>query len=219
MNTTNSINTVNPIKRINYNLDVFTLAAEDVDNRVSNFACCALDRANHNLSGSYQYDCDERQFFRSVFGVGGNCLPYTFLEIASRLGYSGVSDSEMREIRVLALLFAREIARGKNRQGTHNARSAKRAKMRDYRELVKKAAAVYAVTPKNATVDLRNCKPGDKLLTKHGMVLTYVGVQNCGPFPHEIEYPNGGHGSRTDEGFTFRNMRRETDQDVIAVLN
>ena len=32
-------------------------------------------------------------------------------------------------------------------------------------------------------VDLTKCKPGDKLRSKHGLILTYVGPNN-GDYPH-----------------------------------
>lgn len=68
-------------------------------------------------------------------------------------------------------------------------------------------------------VDLRTCKPGDKLRSTHGMILTYVG-----PLPendymdHEVRYPNGSRGTRTHDGFVFRNKRLPVDHDIAEIL-
>ena len=73
-------------------------------------------------------------------------------------------------------------------------------------------------------IDLRTCKPGDKLLTKHGSVLTYVCYDSDNPnvkdWPHIIRYPNGARGTRTHEGFCFKNIdkRLPSDEDVIEIL-
>ena len=71
------------------------------------------------------------------------------------------------------------------------------------------------------TVDLRQCKAGDKLLTKHGTILTYVGP-NDSPYPteypHLIMYPSGGFGSRTDNGQVFVQARRPEDEDIVEIL-
>lgn len=66
-------------------------------------------------------------------------------------------------------------------------------------------------------VDLTKCKPGDKLRSKHGLVLTYVG-RNTGDYPHTVQYPDGSGGTRTDDGFTYRTKRMETDHDIIEVI-
>jgi hypothetical protein len=68
-------------------------------------------------------------------------------------------------------------------------------------------------------VDLRNCKPGDKLLTVHGTILEYVG-----PLPeehfydHEVKYPDGSAGTRTHNGQVFRNKRMFEDEDIAEIL-
>jgi hypothetical protein len=69
-------------------------------------------------------------------------------------------------------------------------------------------------------VDLRTCKPGDKLLTVHGNILTYVGPNEHGGdlYPHLIRYPHGGFGSRTDDGHVYINDRRTEDEDIIEIL-
>ena len=66
-------------------------------------------------------------------------------------------------------------------------------------------------------VDLRTCKPGTRLLSKHGMVLTYVGPIH-GPYPHEVRYPDGSRGTRTDDGHAYRLNRKPEDHDIVEIL-
>jgi hypothetical protein len=74
------------------------------------------------------------------------------------------------------------------------------------------------------SIDLRTCKPGQNLKTKHGLIVTYVGP-SYGPtrsmYPHEIKYKNGGYGSRTDDGFVMANpeKRLEEDNDIVEILS
>ncbi len=65
------------------------------------------------------------------------------------------------------------------------------------------------------SVDLRTCKPGDKLLTKHGTILTYVGPTAC---PHLIKYPNGAFGTRSDNGQVVVHGRLPEDEDIVEIL-
>ena len=71
------------------------------------------------------------------------------------------------------------------------------------------------------TVDLRTCKLGDKLLTKHGTILEYF-WPNDSPhpteYPHLIKYPNGAFGTRTDNGQIFLQIRRPEDEDIVEIL-
>ena len=68
-------------------------------------------------------------------------------------------------------------------------------------------------------VDLRECKKGDKLVSKHGMILTYIGpLPESNYMDHEVKYPNGSFGSRTNDGFTFRKDRRDTDHDIVEII-
>ena len=70
-------------------------------------------------------------------------------------------------------------------------------------------------------VDLRNCKPGDKLKSKHGLILTYIR-----PLPeeyyydHVVEYPNGSKGTRIHDGHVYRNpdKRLPEDHDIVEIL-
>jgi hypothetical protein len=208
--------------RIKYNLDVFTEAAENLDINKNDLrhVCTELDRVSLQGENS-SIPCPERILFQSVYEVGGNNQPYVFECCYGRAGFELPSISERQKDRILAILFVREIARLKNRQGSHDARSKRRAEARAKKELEKVAAVEFAKVKssgENPAVDLRGCKPGDKLLTKHGMILTYVGLQSDPTYPHEVEYPMGGNGSRTNDGFAFAKIRLASDQDVIKVL-
>jgi hypothetical protein len=77
-------------------------------------------------------------------------------------------------------------------------------------------SSALAVTHGSA-LDLRTCKPGDKLLSIHGEILEYVGVIG-GDYPHEIRYSNGSRGTRLDNGWCFRKNRLPTDHDIAAIL-
>lgn len=74
------------------------------------------------------------------------------------------------------------------------------------------------------SVDLRDCKPGDKLISKHGLMLTYVRALPEGDYmDHEVKYPNispykGSMGTRTHEGFVFRRNRLEEDHDIVEIV-
>ena len=69
-------------------------------------------------------------------------------------------------------------------------------------------------------VDLRNCKKGDKLVSKHGLILTYVKpLSESDYMDHEVKYPNGSYGSRTHDGFVFRINRLPKDHDIIEIIS
>lgn len=68
-------------------------------------------------------------------------------------------------------------------------------------------------------VDLRTCKPGDKLLSCHGMILTYgkyIGETNV--YPHEVIYPNGSRGTRLDDGRAYRYKPLPSDHNIVEIL-
>lgn len=73
-------------------------------------------------------------------------------------------------------------------------------------------------------VDLRNCKKGDKLLSKHGIILEYVGPLPEGHYyDHEVKYPDdstfkGSMGTRTHDGHVFRKNRQPEDHDIVEIL-
>lgn len=74
-------------------------------------------------------------------------------------------------------------------------------------------------------VDLRNCKPGDKLVSKHGLVLEYVRPLPEGDYmDHEVRYPDeapykGSKGTRTHEGYVMRRKRLEEDHDIVRIVS
>lgn len=77
--------------------------------------------------------------------------------------------------------------------------------------------APAVVSSGGSALDLRTCKPGDKLRSIHGEILEYVGVIG-GDYPHQIRYANGARGTRLDNGWCFRKNRLPTDHDIEAIL-
>lgn len=68
-------------------------------------------------------------------------------------------------------------------------------------------------------VDLRTCKPGDKLVSKHGMILEYVSpLPPKDYYDHQVLYPDGSPGTRTHEGYVFRNNRLPGDHDIVEII-
>lgn len=70
----------------------------------------------------------------------------------------------------------------------------------------------------NTPIDLRTCKPGQKLRSCHGLILTYVRFDDKMPFCHIVMYPDGGYGSRSHDGQTYINNKMETDHDIVEIL-
>jgi hypothetical protein len=70
-------------------------------------------------------------------------------------------------------------------------------------------------------IDLSKCTKGQKLLSSHGETLTYVKpLPEDNYYDHLIEYSNGSSGSRTNEGYVYRNNRKpEFDDDIIEILD
>ncbi len=70
-------------------------------------------------------------------------------------------------------------------------------------------------------VDLRTCKTGDKLLSSLGEILIYIGPLIEGNYyDHEVKYNNGSRGTRTHDGFVYRNesSRLPTDHDIVKII-
>ncbi len=81
-------------------------------------------------------------------------------------------------------------------------------------------------------IDLRTCKPGDKLLSKRGLILTYLGASpyNNSNYPHLVEYPGDGdenddegyqkpsHGTRSDDGRVSVVRSLPTDHDIVEII-
>jgi hypothetical protein len=84
-----------------------------------------------------------------------------------------------------------------------------------------KEPEVEIVEIRSRMVDLRKCKPGDKLKSSHGLILTYVGPLPAGSYyDHDVRYPDGSAGTRMNDGFVFRNesKRLPADHDIVEIL-
>ena len=69
-------------------------------------------------------------------------------------------------------------------------------------------------------VDLNTCKAGDKLISSLGMELTYVKRLENSFYDHEVKYPDGSAGNRTNDGYVFRHKRMpEYDHDIVKVIH
>lgn len=65
--------------------------------------------------------------------------------------------------------------------------------------------------------NMNKCKKGDKLLSVHGTVLEYIGInERYEPYRHVVKYPNGSLGSRTDSGEVFVRNKMDTDEDILG---
>lgn len=71
---------------------------------------------------------------------------------------------------------------------------------------------------RHVSLDLRTCKKGDKLLSRHGMELEYVGPSNTEDYPHEVRYPDGSRGTRCDDGYVYRKNRMACDHDIFQIV-
>ena len=72
------------------------------------------------------------------------------------------------------------------------------------------------------TIDLRTCKFGDILISKHGTKLTYIKpLPDDDYMDHEVSYndPKLGNGTRTHDGFVFRKKRLESDEDIVEIIH
>jgi len=78
-------------------------------------------------------------------------------------------------------------------------------------------------------VDLRNCVKGDILISALGAKLEYVSPTQNGEYlehkvrylvdPNGKPYPKGCMGTRTHDGYVFRNKRiPETDHDIVEII-
>lgn len=69
--------------------------------------------------------------------------------------------------------------------------------------------------------NMKQCKPGDKLISCHGLILTYVGPSTSDRYPHKVKYPDeiyekNSYGTRTDEGYVFVVNRLPEDHDIVG---
>lgn len=76
-------------------------------------------------------------------------------------------------------------------------------------------------------VNLNTCEKGDILITSHGLKLEYVCKtpwKHYQYLDHVVKYPEGGfgegnYGTRTNDGFVFKNKRKlETDHDIVKII-
>lgn len=70
----------------------------------------------------------------------------------------------------------------------------------------------------NQTVDMSTCKPHDRLLTKHGKIVTYVEKMEGYPYPHSVVFSDGGCGNRCDNGKVFAHKSLPEDEDIVLIL-
>ena len=72
------------------------------------------------------------------------------------------------------------------------------------------------------TINLNNCSPGQKLKSSLGQILTYVGRTPEGNYyDHYVRYPNGSLGTRTNDGYVFKNASKrmlDCDHDIVEIL-
>lgn len=78
-------------------------------------------------------------------------------------------------------------------------------------------------------IDLRKCKKGDVLFCKNGAICIYDRpTEESDYYDHYVDYlfagdkfndGNLGKGTRTHDGFVFRQNRKEEDFDVIRIVS
>lgn len=78
-------------------------------------------------------------------------------------------------------------------------------------------------------IDLNKCNKGDILLCRTGAILEYISpTKEENYYDHKIKYlfipnyeydaKNLGEGTRTNDGYVFRNKRLDTDHDIVAII-
>jgi hypothetical protein len=67
-------------------------------------------------------------------------------------------------------------------------------------------------------IDLNTCKPGQKLKSCHGEILTYMYKNENLFYPHTVRYQNGGYGSRTDDGKVSSIKPLPSDHNIVEIL-
>ena len=67
--------------------------------------------------------------------------------------------------------------------------------------------------------NMNSCKPGDKLISRHGMIFEYVSRSNKDPYPHVVRYPDGSMGTRCDDGKVAEWRPLPTDHDIVGFAN
>ena len=69
-------------------------------------------------------------------------------------------------------------------------------------------------------LDLSTCKPNDKLYTRHGICLRYVGpTKDKSRGDHFVKYPDRSIGQRWNDGSVFKGKRVAAfDEDVMYIV-
>jgi len=75
-------------------------------------------------------------------------------------------------------------------------------------------------------IDLRTCKKGDILISKHDLIVEYIEPLPANDYydhkvyyPPTVEWPNGSYGTRTHDGRVFRNVRQPEDHDIVKIIH
>lgn len=66
------------------------------------------------------------------------------------------------------------------------------------------------------TVDLRKCRPDDRLRCRNGRVIRYHGRSDNDEYPNEVMYSDGRVGPRTDDGLTY--LGNICGSDIVEIL-
>lgn len=66
--------------------------------------------------------------------------------------------------------------------------------------------------------DMNLCVKGDKLISCHGDIFIYDGLNDCpcGIYNHRVIYPNGTTGTRDDDGQVFQKNKLPEDHDIVG---
>lgn len=67
-------------------------------------------------------------------------------------------------------------------------------------------------------INLNTCVKGQKLKSKQGKILTYLGKTGDLHYPHKVQYPSGEEGTRTDDGYVFILNQLQGDEDIVEIL-
>jgi hypothetical protein len=69
-------------------------------------------------------------------------------------------------------------------------------------------------------IDLSACEKGDILISRCGTVLRYSrALPENNSYDHEIIYPNGASGTRTNDGHVYCYNRNSEDGDIVRIIH
>jgi hypothetical protein len=69
-------------------------------------------------------------------------------------------------------------------------------------------------------IDLSTCEKGDILISRNGTVLRYsCALPGNNHYNHEIIYPDGASGTRTNDGRFLYYNRRPEDEDIVRIIH